>query len=82
MIFSRLVQSYFFRKQKKRPLWLVFFVFPIEFPGEHGPFSFHKLCADMHVNLTKFGKNSSLEYYDMTFIGKTKHSSLRGLFLA
>ena len=42
------------------------------FPGEHGPFSFHKLCADMHVNLTKFERKGSLEYYRMTFIGKTK----------
>ena len=51
---------------------LYFFVFPIEFPGEHGPFSFHNLCADMHVNLTKFERKGSLEYYRMTFIGKTK----------
>ena len=26
----------------------------------------------MHVNETKFERNSSLEYYHMTYIGKTK----------
>ena len=29
----------------------------------------------MHVNKTKFERNSSLEYYHMTCIGKTKHTS-------
>ena len=29
----------------------------------------------MHVNKTKFERNNSLEYYHMTCIGKTKHTS-------
>ena len=29
----------------------------------------------MHVNKTKFERNSSLEFYHMTCIGKTKHTS-------
>ena len=33
----------------------------------------------MHVNTTKFERNSSLEYHHMTDTGKTKHTSLRGL---
>ena len=33
----------------------------------------------MHVNETKFERNSSLEYYHMTCIAKTKHTSERGL---
>ena len=36
-----------------------------------GLLSFHKLCADMRLNETKFDRNSSLEYYHMTCIGKT-----------
>ena len=32
-------------------------------------------------NNPKFERNSSLEYYHMTCIGKTKHTSLRGLFV-
>ena len=51
-----------------KPLQLVCFVFPKEVPGETEPLSFHKLCVDMHVNKTKFERNSSLEYYHMTFI--------------
>ena len=35
----------------------------------------------MHVNKTKFERNSSPEYYHMTCIGQTKHTSLRGLFV-
>ena len=33
----------------------------------------------MHVNKTKFELNSSLEYYHMTYIEKTKHTSQRSL---
>ena len=33
----------------------------------------------MHLNETKFVRNSSLEYYHMTSIGKTKQTSYRGL---
>ena len=53
----------------------VCFVFPIEVPGEPDPLSFHKLGVDMHVNKTKFERNSSLGYYHMTGIGKAKHAS-------
>ena len=56
-------------------LKLVGFVFPIEVPGELDPLSFHKLRVDMHVNKTKFERNSSLKYYHMTCIGKTKHTN-------
>ena len=42
-------------------LHLVRFVFPIEVPGEFDPLSFHKLCVHMHVNKTKFQRNTSLE---------------------
>ena len=73
---------HFYTRKKSRelnkPLNLVCFVFPIEVPGELDPLSFLKLCLDMHVNKTKFERNSSLEYYHMTCIGKTKHTSLRG----
>ena len=31
------------------------------------------------MNKTKFERNSSLEYYHMTCVEKTKHTSLRGL---
>ena len=34
----------------------------------------------MNVNKMTFEKKSSLEYYHMTCIGKTKHTSLRGWF--
>ena len=34
----------------------------------------------MQVNKTKFERNCSLEYYHMTFIGKTKPTKYRGLF--
>ena len=56
---------------------LYVFVFPIEVPGELDPLSFYKLCIHMHVNKTKFERNSSLEYYmyHMTCIGKTKDTS-------
>ena len=49
----------------------------MEVPGELDPLSFHKLCVHMHVNKTKFERNSSLEYYyHMTCIWKTKHKLL------
>ena len=35
----------------------------------------------MHVNATKFERNSSLEYYHITCNGKTKHTSYRCLLL-
>ena len=41
------------------------FCFPIEVPGEHHSLSFHKLCLHMHVNKTKFERNS-IKYYHMT----------------
>ena len=34
----------------------------------------------MHMNKTKFERDSPLGYYHMTCIGKTKHTSQRGLF--
>ena len=46
----------------------------LEVPGELAPLSFHKLCLDMHVNKTKFKRNSSLEHYHMICIGRTKHT--------
>ena len=63
------------RLNRNRPLQLICFVFPIEVPGELDPLSLHKICIDMHVNKTKFERNSSLEYYHMTCIGKTEHTS-------
>ena len=58
-----------------RPLQLVWFVLPVEVAGELGRLCFHKLCSiDIHVNKMKFERNSSPEYYDMTCIGKTKHT--------
>ena len=57
-----------------KPLQLVCFVFPIKVPGELNQLSFYKLCVDMHVNKTKFERNSSLEYYHMICIGKTKNT--------
>ena len=35
----------------------------------------------MHVNKTESERNSSLEYYHVTFIGKTKHTSYRRILL-
>ena len=61
-----------YTKILNRHLQLVCFVFLIEVPGELDPLSFHKLCVHMHVNETKFERNSSLEYYHMTCIRKTK----------
>ena len=58
---------------KNRPLQLVCFISPMKFSGEFDPQSFH-----MHVNKTKFERNSFLEHYHMTFMGKT-NTSLRGL---
>ena len=37
----------------------------------------HNLCPHMHVNKTEFERNSSLEYYHMTCIGKTKTYKLK-----
>ena len=34
----------------------------------------------MHMNNIKFEKNSFLEYYQITYIVMTKHTSYRGLF--
>ena len=56
-------------------LFSLCFVFPTEVPGELNPLSFFNLCVDMQVNETKFERNCSLEYYHMTCIGKTKHTS-------
>ena len=33
------------------------------------------VCVHMHESKTKFERNSSQEYYHMTCIGKTKHTS-------
>ena len=64
------------------PLSFVCFVFPVEVPGEIDRLSFHNLCVHMQVNKTKIERNSSQEYYHMTCIGKTKHTSLRGPLFA
>ena len=61
--------------QQDRTSEVVCFVFPRELAGEPDPLSFYKLCIDMHVNKIKFERKSSLEYYHMTCIGKTKHTS-------
>ena len=34
----------------------------------------------MHLTKLKFERNKCLEYYEMTCIAKTKHTSKRGLF--
>ena len=60
---------------------LVMFCFPSRGPRELYPLSFHELCVHMRLNKTKFERNSSLEYYHMTCIGKTKHTGLRGLLV-
>ena len=52
----------------------MFFFFPIEVLGGLNPLSFDNLCVEMYVNKTKLERNSSLEYYHMTGIGKTKHT--------
>ena len=57
------------------------FCFPNRGPRELYPLSFHELCVHMRLNKTKFERNSSLEYYHMTCIGKTKHTGLRGLLV-
>ena len=54
---------------KNRPPQLVCFISPLKFSGEFDPQSFH-----MHVNKTKFERNSFLEHYHMTFMGKTNAS--------
>ena len=53
----------------------VCFVFAIEVPRELCPLSFHTFRVDMHVSKTKFERNSSLECHQMTYIGKTKHTT-------
>ena len=58
-----------------RSLLLVCFVYAIKVTGGLDPLSFHKLCVHMHVSKTKFERSSSLEFYHMTRIGKTKHTS-------
>ena len=67
-----------FKSRRRRCMWVGFVVeidlfslFPIEVPGELDPLSFHKLCVDMEVKKTKFERNSSLECYHMTCLGKT-----------
>ena len=49
----------------------LFSLFPVEVPEELDPLSFQKLFVDMHVKKTKFERNSSLECYHMTCLGKT-----------
>ena len=61
--------------QPDRMSEVVCFVLPREVPGEPDPLSIYKLCIDMHVNKIKFEQKSSREYYHMTCIGKTKHTS-------
>ena len=55
--------------------------FPIAVPGELETLSFHKLRVDMNVNKTRFERNSFLEHYHLTCIGKTKYTSQRGVLL-
>ena len=48
--------------------------------GKVVPLSFQKLCLHMPGIRKKFERrNSPLEYYYMTYIGKTKTYNLRGL---
>ena len=51
--------------------------FPMKVSWE---FSFHKLCAHVHWNKTKFERSSSLKYYHMIYMEKTKHTSFKSLF--
>ena len=55
-------------------LSLIFFVYPIEVPGEFDPLSYISTCL-MHVNKTKFERNSPLKYYHRTCNGKTNLKS-------
>ena len=47
----------------------------LEVPGELELLCFPKLHAHMHMNKRKFERNSSLAYYQMTCIGKKRHTS-------
>ena len=42
-------------------------------------FVFCILCVPNHVNRAKFERKSSLEYKDMTNVGKIRHTSKRSL---
>ena len=63
------------KKCAARVKFLLLLVRPTVVPGELDHLSLHNLCVDMHVNKTKFERKSSLEYYHITCIGKTKHTS-------
>ena len=56
------------------------FCFPNRGPGELESLSFHKLCVDMHVNETKFGRKGFLEYYHMTCIAKKKNIQAKEVY--
>ena len=59
----------FHQRGENKLLQLVGFISPLKFSGKFDPQSFH-----MHVNKTKFERNSFLEHYHMTFMGKTSTS--------
>lgn len=46
-----------------------------DFPKQAAPLSFHKLCVHMHLMIVMDKRNSSIEYYHTTCIGKTKHKA-------
>ena len=52
---------------------------PISGLKEIPSFIFFKLRVHMHMNKRKFERNSSSEYYHMTWEGQTKHTSQRVL---
>ena len=72
------------KKCAARVKFLFLLVRPTVVPGELDHLSFHNLCVDMHVNKTKFERNSSLEYYHMTCIAKEVYRllSLSGHFVS
>ena len=51
------------------------FCFPNRGPRGTCPTVFSQLIVDVLVNKTKFERNCCLEYYYVTCIGKTKHTS-------
>ena len=62
------------RKEKEQTSLALFFVFPMKVSEEFAPSSFYKCCVHMYVNRRKSERRSSLEYYHMIYIGKTKHT--------
>ena len=72
------------KKKSSKREWEIrchlFMLFPNEGLMVSWEFSFHKLCAHVHWNKTKFERSSSLKYYHMIYMEKTKHTSFKSLF--